>query len=98
VVARREDRAARALAVGLRGDRYSVGERVVDAFLRPRHGDDLIRAGGVGRVDHPLDHRPAAHGVQDLRQLRLHARALARGHDDDGEGVGHREASVAAGV
>ena len=36
-----------------------------------------------GAPEHPLDNRQAANPVQNLGQLRLHARALAGSQNDD---------------
>ena len=48
----------------------------------------LLGPGLQGRLHRPQHHRAAAQLVQHLRRLRAHARALARGEDQD-SGSGH---------
>ena len=49
---------------------------------------DLAGAGLPRRRDRPVDHRPPAQRVQQLRRRGAHARALPGGEDDD-DGRGH---------
>ena len=59
------------------------------AVGRDDHGDPL--GARLARGEHrPGDHRPAADRVQDLGQRRAHPRALARGHDQDGQAAAWR--------
>ena len=53
----------------------------------PDNDGDRCRRDGLGGAQDVLNHRPTGNLVQDLGQLRLHARALAgREHDDVGVG------------
>jgi hypothetical protein len=56
--------------------------------LITRHQDYRPRANQLHRVDHVQHHGAAAHGVQHLGQVGLHALALAGGQNHRGEGRG----------
>ena len=47
------------------------------------------RAGVAGGIHDPLDHRFTADRVQHLGRAGVHPRAVAGGHDQDREGLGH---------
>ena len=74
-------------ALGQAGGEVAVG--------RDDHRDPP-GAGLAGREHRPGDHRPTADGVQDLRQRGAHARALARGHDQDGRPAARRRSAAHA--
>ena len=48
----------------------------------PDHEHDLGRTRSARGVDHPVHHRATNRWVHDLRQVRLHARALASREND----------------
>ncbi len=52
------------------------------------HDRDARGRKAPGAVEDVLEHRPPAQGMQHLRQVRVHALALAGGQDDDLEDVG----------
>ncbi len=56
----------------------------------PQHDHGALRGDGLDGRQHMQEHGPAAHAMQHLGQLRLHALALARGqHDDAADGRTH---------
>jgi hypothetical protein len=61
----------------VRGQRFAH-----QLLLVPNDNDDSIAPGLEARVDHRADHRAVADRVADLRQVRLHPRALA-GREND---------------
>ena len=84
VLARREHRGAGALAGRLgRGD-YAVRQRVLDTLAGPDDGDDALGAGVLRSGDGPMEHRPPADRVQNLRSLRPHPSSMAGRHDEHG--------------
>ena len=81
---RLQDGVARAELLRLRDELRLITDGLADHLAaEARHDDVALRTGRLGRIDDVLQHRLAARLVQDLRQLRLHARALA-GREDDG--------------
>ena len=95
-VASGEHRGAGALSFALLGHDDPLGQVLCNPLPGADHTDDLVRAGPPGSVDHPLHHRLAADGMQDLGQLGAHARAAPGSHDEHGEGLGHGLGRVAA--
>ncbi len=66
----------------------AVSDHIREPALGGVDDDDLLRA-RVSRGRHrPIDHRPPAQRVQQLRNVGAHPRALPRGEDDD-DGRGH---------
>ena len=65
-------------------DLHVVRERIPHLLgLVAEHGHDPLGT-RLARGEHgPEQHRAAAQRVQDLRQRRTHARAPARGHDQN---------------
>ena len=88
-VARGEHRGAGALALALLGHLDPVGQPLGDAVAGPHDADHPAGARLARGVDDPLDHGLAADPVQNLGNVRPHPRALAGGHDEDREGLGH---------
>ena len=83
-VFRLQDGMARAELLRLRDELSLVADGLADHLAaKARHDDVALRTGSFSRIDDMLQHRLASRLVQDLRQLRLHARALA-GREDDG--------------
>ena len=87
--ARREHGRARALARALLGERDLRRKGLFEPRAGPRYAHNPPRPRAARRLDDPLDHPPPAHGVEDLRQRRAHARPVAGGHDEDGRRGGH---------
>ena len=83
-VVRGADGAAGAVGLGLDHGLGALGQAGREVAVgRDDHRHPL--GAGLARGEHgPGDHRPAADRVQDLGQRGAHARALARGHDQDG--------------
>src|SRR5688572_19622896 len=50
------------------------------------HDDDPLNAASSEGIEHVLDHGPTQHREEDLREVRLHARALSGG-ENDSEGI-----------
>ena len=73
-----------------------VRQPVGDAVTGPDDAHDPRGTGRDGGVDDPLDHGLAADPVQDLGSPGPHPRALAGGHDEDREGLGHGPRRVTA--
>ncbi len=77
-VFRLQDGMARAELLRLRDELSLVADGLADHFAaKARHDDVALRTGSFSRIDDMLQHRLASRLVQNLRQLRLHARALA---------------------
>ena len=82
----REHRMAGAELLRLDGARMGR-HRLADRFHAGCHHDDHRRCAQRGQArQHMADHRPAGDGMQHLRQIGLHPRALAGGKDDGGGG------------
>src|SRR5205823_2798461 len=96
--ARGQDGGARALALRLLGGLDARWQDVGDAAAVPNHADDSVGARVLRGLDDPVEHRDAADGVQDLRERRVHARPVARGHDERGELRGHCSWSLGTGL
>ena len=76
--------AAGAVGLGLDDGLGALGQARGEVAVGRDDHDDALGA-GLARGEHrPGDHRPPADGMQHLRQRRVHPRALARGHDQDG--------------
>ena len=93
--ARREHGRGRSLALVLLDGLDPVGKHVGHALARPDDAQHALGARLPRGVGDPLDHRLAADAVQHLRRVRVHSRAMAGGHDQDREGLGHGLVSVA---
>ena len=91
----REHRGSRALALDLLDDHDVVRKPFGYALARPNHAHHRARAGVAGGVHDPLDHRFTADPVQHLGGAGVHPRAVAGGHDQDREGLGHGARRVA---
>ncbi len=87
---------AGALAVALVGGEHPLGQALGHPLVGAHHAHHALGSRLAGSVDHPLDHRLAADGVEDLGQLGAHARAASGGHDEHGEGLGHGTGRVPA--
>ena len=86
-------------AVGLRlddaGDGLAARKPAFEGVGVRVDDDDSVGAGAERGGDRPADERAPAERVEHLRKLGAHARALAGGEDDGGEG-GHRHTIGAA--
>ena len=80
----RVPRAARTASPVPRGFSCTATAKPSKSSLRLRCGDDDHRIGaGVDcRRQHPVDHAPAEHRMEELRDGRAHPRAEPGGHDD----------------
>ena len=93
--ARGENRGGRALTLVLL-DRLDTGlQPGGNTVARADHAHDPLRPGLPRGVHDPLDHGLPADPMQHLGSARSHPRALAGGHDQDREGLGHGDVSVA---
>ncbi len=89
----RPDRIGRPAWLLLDGDVDVAVQCGREVALGPVDDDHLAGPGLARGGDGPFDHRPAAHGVQQLRRGGAHACALPRGKDYD-NGRGHDEGIV----
>jgi hypothetical protein len=77
------------LAARLGSGFHAVRQGLLDVLTRARYADDAAGARAAGSIDHPMEHRTAAYGMEHLRDGRAHPSAVTRGHDQHG-GLGHR--------
>ena len=76
------DRATGAVSLWLHDGLDFVGEASGDVAAGRDDRGDPASARLTGGKNRPGDHRPAADGMEHLRQARAHACAFARRHDE----------------
>ena len=81
--ARRDRRPAGAVGALLDGELDALGQHRRERARRRVDDHHRCPPGGLGGAHGPQHHRQAADLVQHLRELRAHARALARREDQD---------------